>query len=347
MWRGLSVQDLRWRSGFRGIPGGFARGCTVRGITGCLALACFLVTIPGTAVATDLRIGTGSTAGVYYRVGRAICSLINRQSAEVGLTCQALPTDGSIANLRDVRKGELQIAVAQSDWQFHAVNGTGPFAKAGADGDLRALFSVHGEPFTVVAREDSGIASFDDLKEMRVNIGNPGSGQRATMEVVMKAKGWTVEDFAVAGALPANQQSLALCHGRLDAMIYTVGHPNPSVGKAIGLCDAVIVDVGGPEIDRLVAENPYYAYTEIPAGIYGGSDKPVRTFGVKATVVSSAKVDEETVYRVVRMVFDDLDRFRSLHPAFGNLDPKAMVTDGLSAPVHDGAARYFKETGLM
>ena len=239
------------------------------------------------------------------------------------------------------------MAVAQSDWQFHAVNGTGPFSEAGADPDLRALFSVHSEPFTVVARRDAEIRSFDDLRGKRVNMGNPGSGQRATMEVVMAAKGWTEEDFTIADSLPADQQSLALCHDRIQAMVYTVGHPNPSVGKAAGLCDALIAEVRGPEIDKLVARYPFYAYTSIPAGIYPGVDEPVTTFGVKATVVASAKMDPETAYRVVQAVFGNLERFRKLHPAFGDLDPAAMVTDGLSAPLHEGAMRYYKEQGLM
>jgi hypothetical protein len=299
------------------------------------------------AQAAELVIGTGSTAGVYYRVGKAICFLMNREADEGGPTCRAAPTDGSIANLRDIRAGKLDVAVAQSDWQFHAVNGTGPFSEAGADPDLRALFSVHGEPFTVVARRDAGIRSFDDLKGKRVNLGNPGSGQRATMEAVMAAKGWTAADFTLADSLPADQQSLALCHGRVQAMVYTVGHPNPSVGKAIGLCDAVIIEVVGPEIDKLVAQHPFYAYTDIPAGIYPGNDEAVTTFGVKATVVASAKTNPETVYRVVQAVFGNLERFRTLHPAFGDLDPGAMIRDGLSAPLHEGAIRYYREQGLM
>jgi TRAP transporter TAXI family solute receptor len=213
--------------------------------------------------------------------------------------------------------------------------------------NLRALFSVHGEPFTVVARRDSGIGELDDLKGKRVNIGNPGSGQRATMEVVMRAKGWTKGDFALAEELPASQQSLALCHNRVQAMVYTVGHPNPSVGKAVGLCDAIIVGVGGPAIDKLVADNPFYALATIPGGMYAGNPDPVRTFGVKATVVSSAEVDADLVYAVVKVVFDNLDKFRKMHPAFGTLAPSAMVKEGLSAPLHEGAVRYFKERGLL
>ena len=296
--------------------------------------------------AAEVKIGTGSTAGLYYQVSRALCRLVNRDTERHGVNCQALATDGSIFNLNALRSGELQFAMSQSDWQFHSMNGTGPFADAGPDPDLRALFSVHGEPFTVVARTDSGIENLDGLKGARVNLGNPGSGQRATMEVVMKAKGWTVSDFLLAEELSASEQSLALCHDRVEAMVYTVGHPNPSVTKAVGLCNAVLVDVSGAEIDRLVGENAYYAYTTIPGGMYHNNPDPITTFGVTATVVSAASVDADTVYIVVKALFEALDEFRGMHPAWGGLTPESMITDGLSAPLHEGAARYYSEAGL-
>jgi hypothetical protein len=306
-------------------------------------IAGFLVA--GPAAATEITIGTGSEAGVYYQVGRAICHFVNLGTADHGITCRAEPTEGSIFNLENLRTGKLQLAVVQSDWQYHAVHGTSGFAAAGPFEELRALFSVHGEPFTVVARRDAGFTKLDDLKGGRVNLGNPGSGQRATMEVVLQAKGWTEADFLLAEALPASQQSLALCHGRIQAMVYTVGHPNPSIGKAAGLCDAVILEVKDEAIDKLVAENPFYAYTQVPGGLYPGNPDPVTTFGVKATVVTSAAVDGEVIHAVVAAVFDNLDQFKLAHPAFGSLEPATMAADALSAPLHEGAARYFAAAG--
>ncbi len=293
-----------------------------------------------------MTIGTGSEAGVYYQVGRALCYLAARDESLKSTDCNALSTAGSIFNLENLRGGALQLGVAQSDWHYHAVRGSGPFAEAGPDEGLRSLFSVHGEPFTVVARRDAGIAKLQDLAGKRVNIGNPGSGQRATMEIVMAALGWDRSAFSLADELPAAQQSLALCHDRVQAMIYTVGHPNASVGQAAGLCDAVMVEVSGAAIDKLIAENPFYAATEIPGGIYAGNPEPVKTFGVKATVVTTASLDEALAYAITRSVLGDLRRFRKMHPAFGGLDAKRMVTDGLSAPLHPGALRYFREAGL-
>ncbi len=311
------------------------------------AIACALGTFTTPrAVADEVIIGTGSTEGVYYQVGRAICRLVTRNAP--GLDCSALPTDGSLFNLSNVRGGAIEFGLAQSDWQYHAYNHSGPFEfMDDTYENLRALFSVHSEPFTVVARRDSGIRSLDDLRGRRVNIGNPGSGQRATMEVVMAAKGWSRDDFLVAQEYNAAEQSLALCNDRIEAMVYTVGHPNASVSKATGLCDAQLVDVKGPEIDKLVMENPYYAYALIPGGIYASSPEAVTTFGVKATVVSSADTDAETVYAVVKAVFDNFEQFKRMHPAFGTLEPSKMMTEGLSAPLHEGAQRYFQEQGLM
>lgn len=299
-----------------------------------------------TARADELAIGTASRAGVYYHVGRTLCRLVNAESTRIE-RCEPLITDGSIANLRALRDGEVPLAVVQSDWQYHAVQGSGPFADAGPDSELRALFSVHSEPFTVVVRTDSGIEHFDDLPGKRINIGNPGSGQRATMETVLTAMGWGLNTFPLVDALPADQQSLALCHDKVQAMVYTVGHPNPSIRQATELCAARIIEVRNDAIDRLVDDNPYYAYTRVPGELYPNNPEPVTTFGVKATLVGSSRLDADLVYELVRIVFDNLDGFRQSHPAFAPLTPELMITDGLSAPLHEGAIRYYEEQGWL
>lgn len=293
----------------------------------------------------EIIIGTGSEAGVYYQVGRAICRLVNKRAQ--GVTCKAIPTPGSLHNLGNVRDGALDFGLAQSDWHYHAVHGTGPVEfMTGSFDELRAVFSVHNEAFTLVVRRDAGIRGLADLPGRRVNIGNPGSGHRATMEVVMQAMGWEKDDFALAAELNAAEQSLALCHDRIQAMVYTVGHPNPSVAKAIGLCDATLATVSGPVIDKLVADNPYYAYTTIPGGMYDGTLDPVTTFGVLATLVTSSNVEPRLVGEVVAAVFDDLAAFKRMHAAFGVLEPAGMTRDGLSAPLHDAARDYYERNGI-
>jgi hypothetical protein len=294
-----------------------------------------------------VTIGTGGQTGVYYVVGQSICKLVNRGQKQHGIKCTAPSTGGSVANINAIRAGELNMGVAQSDQQYYAYHGEESFKEQGPFEELRAVFSVHPEPFTVMARKDSGIKTFDDLKGKRVNIGNPGSGQRATMDVVMAAKGWTTGDFQLASELKAAEQSQALCDNKIDAMIYAVGHPNGSIEEAAASCDAILIPVTGPEIDKLVEERPYYAFATIPGGMYQGNPDDVKTFGVLATFVSSTKTGDEVIYEVTKAVFDNFDRFRKLHPAFANLKEENMIKDGLSAPLHEGAVKYYKEKGWM
>ncbi len=294
-----------------------------------------------------VSIGTGGVTGVYYPTGGAICRLVNRDRKEHGIRCSVESTGGSVFNINAIRQGELEFGVAQSDWQFHAFNGTSRFEEQGAFEDLRAVFSVHPEPFTVVARADAGITNFDDLQGKRVNIGNAGSGQRGTMEVVMEALGWTTNDFALASELKSAEQSQALCDNKIDAMVFTVGHPSGSIQEATTACDSVLVNVTGSAIDQLVEENSFYRTATIPGGMYRGNDGDVNTFGVGATFVSSAGVPEDVIYTIVKAVFENLDDFKGLHPAFANLNPEEMVRDGLSAPLHPGAERYYREAGLL
>jgi uncharacterized protein len=294
-----------------------------------------------------ITIGTGGQTGVYYVVGQSICQLVNRGQRDHGIRCTAPATGGSVANLNAIRAGDQDLGIVQSDQQYKAMKGEESFADAGPNEALRAVFSAHPESFTVMARPDAGIKTFDDLKGKRVNIGNPGSGQRATMDVLMREKGWDTSVFRLASELRAAEQAQALCDNKIDAMLYVVGHPNGSIQEAASSCGAVLVPVTGPEVDKLVTEFPYYATSTIPGGMYPGNAEEVPTFGVAATLVSSTSLTEDVVYQVVKAVFDNFDRFKRLHPAFENLDPERMIKAGLTAPLHDGAVKYYKEKGWM
>lgn len=298
------------------------------------------------AAETFVTIGTGGQTGVYYVVGQSVCQLVNRDTAKTGVRCNAPSTGGSVANLNSIAAKEMDMGIAQSDWQFHAYNGSSSFEGKKND-KIRAIFSIHPEPFTVMARTDSGINSFDDLKAKRVNVGDPGSGTRATMKVILDAKGWTDRDFKVASELKPAEMASAMCDNNLDAITYNVGHPNGALKEAAASCDAKLVPVTGPEIDKLVADNAYYAKATIPGGLYKGSDEAVETFGVYATLVTSADVDADKVYTVTKAVFDNFDRFKRLHPAFANLKEEEMIKNALSAPLHEGAERYYKEKGWI
>ena len=308
--------------------------------------------IAGAAVSTPaaaeqfVSIGTGGVTGVYYPTGGAICRLVNKNRKEHGIRCSAESTGGSIYNINTIRAGELEFGVAQSDWQYHAYNGTSKFEDKGKFDKLRAVFSVHPEPVTVVARDDSGIANITDVKGKRMNIGNPGSGTRGTWEVMEGVLGWERSDLALAGEMKSAETGAAMCDGKLDAYFWLVGHPSALTQESLASCASHLVNVSTPEIDALIADKPYYRTATIPAGMYN-NEKDVTTFGVGATFVTSADVPEEVVYVIVQAVFENLDQFKKLHPAFANLKQEEMIKDGLSAPLHAGAEKYYKEQGWM
>ncbi|MEM1345371.1 MAG: TAXI family TRAP transporter solute-binding subunit [Pseudomonadota bacterium] len=295
---------------------------------------------------TFVSIGTGGVTGVYYPTGGAICRLVNRDRREHGIRCAVESTGGSVYNINTIKAGELEFGVAQSDWQYHAFNGTSKFSDNPFP-EIRAVFSIHPEPFTLVVANDSDITGFDDLKGKRVNVGNPGSGQRATMEVVMEAYGIGMDDFALATEYKGSEMATQLCDGNIDAMIYTIGHPAAAIKEADSTCSARLVSVTGAPVESLIADNPYYREATIPAGMYSSTTEDTTTFGVGATLVTSAAIPEQVVYVIAKTVMENIDDFRNLHPAFANLDPKTMVSAGLSAPLHPGAERAYKELGLI
>jgi TRAP transporter TAXI family solute receptor len=292
-------------------------------------------------------IGTGGVTGVYYPAGGAICRLVNKDRKDHGLRCSVESTGGSVFNVNAIRSGDIEFGVAQSDWQYHGLKGSKVFEKQGPMPELRAVFSLHPEPFTLLVRKESNIKTFDDLKGKRVNIGNPGSGTVASMDELLAAMGASRSFFGLSAELRPDEHGAALCDNKIDAFFYGVGHPSANIQDPTTACGAQLASISGSAVDRLVKANPYYAYAEIPGGLYANNPNPTKTYGVKATLVTSAKVPEQTVYTLVKAVFENFEEFKKLHPALASLRPQDMVTDGNSAPLHPGAARYFREKGLM
>ena len=294
-----------------------------------------------------VTIGTGGVTGVYYAAGGAICRLVNKDRAKHGIRCSVESTGGSVFNVNTIKAGELDLGFAQSDVQFNAAKGVANFKDGGAHGDLRAVFSVHPEPFTVLARKEAGVKSFTDLKGKRFNVGNPGSGTRASLEELIGAMGWKLGDFSLASELKADEHGPALCDGKIDGFFYGVGHPSANIQDPITTCGARLVPLTGPAVDKLVAGAPFYAKVSIPGGLYAGHPNPTPTYGVLATMVSSAKVPDAVVYELVKAVFENFEEFKKLHPALGALTPQEMVKNGNSAPMHPGAVKYYKEKGWL
>jgi TRAP transporter TAXI family solute receptor len=314
----------------------------------CGVAAALSLGIAGSAMAADqqfVTIGTGGVTGVYYPTGGAICRLVNKGRKEHGIRCSVESTGGSVYNTRTIRAGELDFGVVQSDVQAAGLNGTGAFAEDGAYPELRALFSVHPEPMHVMARADSGITDVESMKGKKVNIANPGSGTRVLAETLMKYSGLSADDFALAAELKSSEQAAALCDGKIDATIWAAGLPNGSSQEATSSCDVKIIPLAGENIDNLLAENSAYAAATIPGGMYPGNADDIPSWGPKATFVTSANTSDEVVYAVVAAVFENFDAFKKLHPAFGRLKESEMIVDGLTAEIHPGAMKYYKERG--
>ncbi|MBL8327448.1 MAG: TAXI family TRAP transporter solute-binding subunit [Rubrivivax sp.] len=320
----------------------------LRSLVTAAALAIATLSAPSAfAQQKFVTIGTGGVTGVYYAAGGAICRLVNKDRAKHGIRCSVESTGGSVFNVNTIKAGELDLGFAQSDVQFNAMRGLNQFKDGGAHGDLRSVFSVHPEPFTVVARKEANIKSFADFKGKRFNVGNPGSGTRASMEELLAGMGWKLGDFSLASELKADEHGPALCDGKIDGFFFGVGHPSANIQDPTTSCGAQLVSLTGPAVDKLVAEKPFYAKATIPGGLYPNNPNPTQTYGVIATVVVSSKTPADVVYNVVKGVFDNFDEFKRLHPALANLTPQAMIKDGLSAPMHEGAVRYYKEKGWI
>jgi len=294
-----------------------------------------------------ITIGTGGVTGVYYAAGGAICRLVNKDRKSHGIRCSVESTGGSVFNVNTIKAGELDMGVAQSDVQFNALKGVANFKEAGAWADLRAVMSLHPEPFTVLSRKELNIKTFTEFKGKKFNVGNPGSGTRASMEELLGAMGWKMSDFSLASELKADEHGPALCDGKIDGFFYAVGHPSANIQDPTTTCGAKLVPLTGPAVEKLVKQHAYYALATIPAGLYPNNPQETKTYGVLATFVSSQKVPADTVYAVVKAVFDNFDEFKKLHPALSHLKPEGMIKDGLSAPLHAGAMKYYKEKGWI
>ena len=319
----------------------------VTALAASLALIGALGAAPALAQQQFVTIGTGGVTGVYYAAGGAICRLMNKDRADHGIRCSVESTGGSVYNVNTIKAEELDFGVVQSDVQYNAVKGEAQFKDAGPFPELRAVFALHAEPLTVVARKDAGVTRMQDFKGKRFNVGNPGSGQRATVEMLLPALGMSMADFSLASELKPDEHGAALCDNKIDGFAYVVGHPAANIQDPTTTCGAKLIAVTGAGVDKLVAQYPYFANVSVPGGLYANNPEATPTFGVVASFVTSVKVADDKVYTLVKAVFDNFDDFKKLHPAFAGLGPRGKIRGGLSAPLHEGAVKYYKEKGWM
>lgn len=316
------------------------------------AILAALVTIvfSGTALGARefIAIGTGDVTGVPYHGGGAICSMVNAGRADHQIRCTVKSTSGSIANINALRRGERAFGFAQSDLAQQAFRGSGAFDQQGGFDGLRIVAAMHPETVTLIARDGAGIETAQDLRGKRVNLGRPDSGERATMQALLNALGWTAQDFSETTELGMADQIDALCDGEIDAALLVSGHPNNAVNTALE-CGASLVPISGPAINRMVRNAPYYSTTVIPAGVYPGISGETPTYGVMSLLLSSTNTPRQTVLEVTRAMFDHVNEFRGWHRAFAGLTPERMArgTTVIDVPLHPGAEAYYADAELL
>ena len=300
-------------------------------------------------------IGSGNVKSPYHSAGTGICRFVNKGTEKHGITCLTENTSGSAFNIKNIRRsdgpGKLTVGIAQSRWLNLAY-------ADGANDTLRAIFTMHPEPLTVVARAGSGIKNIMDLKGKRVNIGNPGSPQRDAMNVLMTELGWDTSAFSEISELDPHgnatggvadsrlNASAELCENRVDAIVFAEANPNPYIREASFFCEVVLVDVSGPAVDKLVADSHYYVATTIPGETYLGTPNDTKTFGAVATLMSSLFIEPNVIYEVIKAVFENFDEFKALDPAFETLTKEVMVNEGIQVPLHGGADKYLLEVKM-
>jgi len=306
-------------------------------LVGALSLPAF--------AAEFVTIGTGGVTGTYYPTGGAICRLVNKYKKETKIRCSVESTGGSVYNINTIKNGELDFGIAQSDVVYQASKGTGKFEGKQVP-KLKSVMAIYPELLTLVTRKDAKINSLADVKNKRINLGNPGSGNEATALTLFAESGIKKSDLSFAGALKASEMPDALRDNKIDGYFYMVGHPTANIKDASNSVDVKITPLAGANVDGLIKKYPYFAKADVPGGIYKGNPEGTPTFGVKAVLVTSDDVSEKAVYTVVKAILENFDKFKKLHPAYANITKESLL-DGLSAPLHEGAKKYFKEAGLL
>jgi TRAP transporter TAXI family solute receptor len=273
--------------------------------------------------------------------------MFNLEGEHQAVPCVAVSSDGSVANIRHVEGGDAAFGLSQTDVAYAAFHGEGPFATVGPDPKLRAVIALYPEAFTVVARPDTGIRDFQDLRTKRVGIGTSGVGYNFTRDVILRFYGWTTSGPEHALEFAPAEQNQALCSNKVDAIIFEAGHPNGLTQEATTDCQGRLVRVAGQPIDRLLATHPYYIASIIPGGMYVGNPTDIPTVGTRAVLVASSDQPDKLVYAMVKAVFDNFAVFHQLHPALSTLKIEELVPSESVIPIHPGALKYYRGVGLI
>lgn len=315
---------------------------------GIIAALICLLSMASASLAMDkiVALGTGSKNGTYYPVGKAVCDMVNADRMATGVRCIRYSTGGSVYNIEALRSRELDLGITRSFLTFQSANALGVFSGTGKNLDLRAVASLYAMPVAFIVRKDAGISGFDELTKLRFNIGNRGSGKRAVSDLLFKVMGWKHSDFAEVTEFSTKNLGEAFCDGKVDVIIEGLGNPAKLYSRMIEECEGAFIAVPADVVERIRKAAPAMDAIPIPGGLYAGVDEDVPSFGVRATLVSSARVSSETIYNVTKSIFSRLSAFTAMHPALSRLKSRKMAIEGIYIPLHEGAARYYAEIGL-
>ncbi|MEK7989742.1 MAG: TAXI family TRAP transporter solute-binding subunit [Thiotrichaceae bacterium] len=290
-------------------------------------------------------IGTGGVTGTYYPTGGAVCRLVNKHKAETKIHCSVESTGGSVYNINTIKNGELDFGISQSDVVYQAYNGSGKF-EGKAYTDLRSVMAIYPELLALVVSKASGIESVAGLTDKKINLGNPGSGNEATADILLAESEMTRDDLALAGVLKAQECPTALRDKKIDGYFYMVGHPTSNIQDAANSVDIRLIPIDGEAADTMIEKYPYFAKGIIPAGIYKNIDKDVPSVGVKAVLITKKDTPDEMVDLLLRTILDEFENFKRLHPAYKTITKESLL-EGLSAPLHPAAKKVYQESGLI
>lgn len=294
-----------------------------------------------------LAMGSGAKAGVFYPVAQGVCDMINKDRMTHRLRCLNYETGGAVYNMQAVSFGTVQLGITRSDLSYQAFTGTGAFDDEPSIVDLRAVATLYSVPVAVIAKRGLGLASVADIKGKRFNIGNEGSGKRELSGFIMNVMGWTRADFAATTEYDTGPMVKAFCDGEIDVIVEGLGNPAKLYADLTEKCDGQFLPFPSETVEKLKADYPYYADMAIPGGMYAGTDDQVASFGYRALLVTSSKVHPDAIYKVVSTLVGHISEFRDKNPSLENLTPQAMANYGVFIPLHEGAARYYKEQNLL
>ena len=299
---------------------------------------------PFSVNAFDILMATGEPDTFSHFAGRMLCRVINKHSND--LNCRTVPGPGDVHNLTNLQGGSLDIGLIDSRMLHDAMNKSGYFEFFDISYDnLRTLVPLYDDPATLVVRSDAKIDSLEALKGKRINAGAPRSLEHLVVDTIMKTKKWTNADFSLVGEISdsLSQDTMAFCHGTIQAMVHIGVHPDSSLQQLLKLCKANLIGMYDNDIEKLVIDHPAFFKINIAADTYPSLATGLSTFGTRAVLVVSQELDDQTVYNILDAIYSNRDRLKNAHPALSLFKPDANRKSYVGIQMHPGAQKYFSE----